>query len=157
MNKLVKDGIEGKKRYIIGLIVFDGERFLLLHRKLNWKGWEFPKGGVENNEDYKDTIKRELFEETGIKKFSIVDKIDEFVFRDNVRKKESFITNYLVHVSSNSKVVLNNEHALDGKIIIEHDDFKWCFAKDAINLLTHKNQKESMKKAIKVLGLKLID
>ena len=156
MSKVV-DGIKGNKRFIIGLIVFDGERFLLLHRKLNWKGWEFPKGGIEKDEKFEDTIKRELFEETGIKKFSIIDKVDEFVYVDKIRKKESFIKNYLVHVSSNSKVILNNEHALDGKIIIEHDDFKWCFAKEAVNLLTHKNQKESMRKAIKLLGLELHD
>lgn len=154
MNVL-KDGIIGDKRYIIGLIVFDGERFLLLHRKLNWVGWEFPKGGIEKNEDSKKTMVRELFEETGIKKFSLVGKVDSFIYSDKKRKKESHITNYLIQVSSNSKVVLNNEHALDGKVVIEHDDFKWCFPKEAISLLKHKNQKESMKKAIKMLGVDL--
>ncbi len=152
----MKDGIEDGKRYIIGMVIFDGERFLLLHRKLNWVGWEFAKGGFEENEDHIKTIQRELFEETGIKKYKITGKIDEFVYFDKKRKLESFISNYLIHVSSNSKVKINNEHSIDGKVIIEHDDFKWCFPKDAVKLLTHKNQKETMKKAIKMLGLNIV-
>ncbi len=152
MKEIKKD----KKRNVVGIIVFDGERFLLLHRKLNWVGWEFPKGGIEENEDPQKTLARELFEETGIKKFSLTSKIDELTYYDNKRKQNTFITNYLVHVSSNSKVKINNEHVIDKEIVLEHDDFKWCFPKDAIKLLTHKNQKDSMKKAIKLLGLSLV-
>lgn len=144
---------KNKRRKVVGIIVFDGERFLLLHRKLNWVGWEFPKGGIEESEKEEKTIARELFEETAIKKFLITSKIDELIYYDNKRKMNTFIVNYLVHVSSNSKVKINNAHELDGEVVLEHDDFKWCFPKDAIKLLTHKNQKESMKKAIKLLGL----
>jgi bis(5'-nucleosidyl)-tetraphosphatase len=149
----MKDGIVGNERYIIGLIVFDGERFLLLHRKLNWCGWEFPKGAIEGNETHEEAVKRELCEETGIRKFSIVTKLNEFDFYDKVRSKTSHITDYLLQVSSNSKVTINNEHALDGKIVEEHDDFKWFFPKDAVKTLTHKNQKETLKLAIEHLGL----
>lgn len=152
----MKEIKKNKKRNVVGIIVFDGERFLLLHRKLNWVGWEFPKGGIEENEDPQKTLARELLEETGIKKFSLTSKIDDLTYYDNKRKQNTFITNYLVHVSSNSKVKINNEHVIDKEIVLEHDDFKWCFPKDAIKLLTHKNQKDSMKKAIKLLGLSLV-
>jgi 8-oxo-dGTP pyrophosphatase MutT (NUDIX family) len=148
-----KDDIE--KKHYVGIVVFDGERFLLLHRLLNWSGWEFPKGGVEFKESELDAVARELFEETGIKKFEVLTKIDEFDFYDGAKKKNSLISNYLVKVSSNSKVTLNNAHVLDGKIIIEHDDFKWFFPKDSIVKLRHKNSKETIKKAINFLGLSL--
>jgi len=153
----MKEVKKNKKRNVVGIIVFDGERFLLLHRKLNWVGWEFPKGGIEKNEDPQKTLARELLEETGIKKFSLTSKIDEVEYQDNKRKKSTFIVNYLVHVSSNSKVKINNAHIIDKEVVLEHDDFKWCFPKDAIKLLTHKNQKDSMKKAIKLLGLSLVE
>jgi 8-oxo-dGTP pyrophosphatase MutT (NUDIX family) len=149
------DGIRNGIRHVIGIVVFDGERFLLLHRVLNWNGWEFAKGAVEENEGHLEAIKRELFEETGIKKYELTTQIDEFEYFDEKRNVKSYIKNFLVHVSSNSKVSLNNEHLLDGKKVIEHDAFKWCFAKDAIDLLTHKNQKETMKKAINYLGLNI--
>lgn len=143
-------------RNIIGIIVFDGEKFLLLHRALNWSGWEFPKGGIEKNELTESALKRELFEETGLKKYELVGKVGEVTFFDNVRNMNGFAQNYLVRVSSNSKVVLNNEHVLDKAKVIEHDDFKWCLPKEAVRLATHKDTKDSLKKAFKMLGIEMI-
>lgn len=150
---VMDDGVRNGKRNIVGIIVFDGERFLLLHRKLNWVGWEFPKGGIEHNESFEDAVRRELFEETSLKRYSLLKKIDSFEFCDKKRKINSIVNTFLIRVSSNSKVVLNNEHVLDEKIVLEHDDFKWFFPKDALKKITHINQKESLKKAIDYLGL----
>lgn len=144
-----------EERHIVGIVVFDGERFLLLHRKLNWQGWEYPKGGIENNETPRDTVGRELLEETGIKNFEIISELSNTEFIDEIRDAKVIVSNFLVHVSSNSKVILNNPQLKDGKkeLIIEHDDFKWFFPKEAVNILTHDNTKLIMKEAIKVLGL----
>ena len=147
------DGIRNGLRHIIGMVVFDGERFLLLHRKLNWNGWEFPKGAVEESETQEEAIRRELLEETDLKKYSLVTQLDEFDFYDNVRKINSNIKNYLVQVSSNSKVSLNNEHVLDGEVVEEHSDFKWFHPKEALETVTHENQRETLNKAITYLGL----
>jgi 8-oxo-dGTP pyrophosphatase MutT (NUDIX family) len=149
------DGIRKGVRHIIGLVVFDGERFLLLHRKLHWVGWEFPKGAIEDKESDEQTIERELFEETGLKKYRVVGQIDEFDYFDDKRKMNSHIKNYLLQVSSNSKVSLNNPHALDGEVVFEHDGFKWFFPGEALKQVTHSNQKETMRKAIEFLGLEV--
>lgn len=151
MNEVIQNGV----RNIIGIIVFDGERFLLLHRCLHWRGWEYVKGGIEDKESHEDALKRELFEETGIKKFELISKINTVEFFDKVRKVKGKMENYLVRVSSNSVVKLNNEHVLDGKKVIEHDDFKWCFPEEAVKKLTHSDTKKSLRDAIKVLGLTL--
>jgi 8-oxo-dGTP pyrophosphatase MutT (NUDIX family) len=143
----------GKVRNIVGLVVFDGERFLLLHRKLHWVGWEFSKGVIEKNELIEDAIKREFFEETGLKKYRVVGQVDEFDHFDEKRKIKSHIKNYLLHVSSNSRVKLNNPHVLDGEVVVEHDDFKWVHPKEALKLVTHINQKDTLKKSIEFLGL----
>jgi len=145
--------VDFHKRAVVGLVVFDGERFLLLHRKLNWIGWEFPKGWIEKNEKEENAIERELFEETGLRKYRLVGQVDEFDYVDDKRKRNAHIKNYLLHVSSNSRVKLNNPHGLDGEIVIEHDDFKWFHPKEAFETLTHKNQKDTLKKAITFLGL----
>lgn len=143
-----------ERRELVGLIVFDGERFLLLHRSLNWSGWEYPKGGLNEGEDPQSAIGRELFEETGIKKFDLVAKVCETEFFDRVRKVPSRTTNYLVRVSSNSKVSFEHQAILEnGEKEVEHDGFKWFFPNEAVARLTHKDTKESMKKAIEILGL----
>ena len=49
--------------------------YLILKRRLHWKGWEFPKGGIKFSETERKAVLRELKEETGlsskkIKKFN---------------------------------------------------------------------------------------
>src|SRR4030042_1624276 len=41
-------------------------KYLVLKRKLHWKGWEFPKGGVNRFELKKSAVKREVRQETGL-------------------------------------------------------------------------------------------
>lgn len=41
--------------------------YLLLKRKLHWKGWEFPKGKIEKGESKEKTARREGWEESGLK------------------------------------------------------------------------------------------
>ena len=38
-------------------------KYIVLKRKLHWRGWEFPKGGIGENETEEDTVKREVREE----------------------------------------------------------------------------------------------
>ncbi len=141
------------RREIVGLVVFDGEKFLLLHRVLHWSGWEFAKGGVKVGEKIEDAIKRELFEETGIINVEVVGKIDELKYFDKNRNIPSFVRNYLVKVSSNNKISFENQALVDGERVVEHDDFKWCFPLEAVKLLKHHNMKRTMKRAIVMLGL----
>src|SRR3989338_5314548 len=61
--------MKSKYRKAVFVVVYRTNRnrilYLLLKRKLHWKGWEFPKGGVENRESILKSIKREIKEETG--------------------------------------------------------------------------------------------
>src|SRR3989344_1001102 len=47
-------------------------QYLILKRKLHWKGWEFTKGGVENGETEMFTVIREVKEETGLNAVKII-------------------------------------------------------------------------------------
>ena len=56
--------MKGEKGAII--TVFDERgRVLVLKRKKNWEGWELPKGHLEQD-DYRETVRIELQEESGI-------------------------------------------------------------------------------------------
>ena len=143
------------ERNVVGIITFDGEKFLLLHRVLNWIGWEYAKGGIEEGEKIESAIGRELLEETGIPKFELIDKVDEYYFLNKITNKNVHVQNFVVRVSSNNRINFENQSVVDGKVVLEHDDFKWCFPSEAIKMITHDNSKRSMKKAIKLLGLSL--
>ena len=112
-----------------------------------------PGGRIDPGEEPLAAAKRELLEETNLQKYTLVTQLDEFDFYDKVRKINSHIKNYLVQVSSNSKVSLNNEHVLDGEVVEEHDSFKWFHPSEALTTVTHSNQKETLNKAITYLGL----
>jgi 8-oxo-dGTP pyrophosphatase MutT (NUDIX family) len=142
------------KRELVGIVIFDGEKFLLLHRVLHWSGWEFPKGGINGGETHEETIRRELFEETGINNYELISKIDEAIFFDSIRKSNSCVTNYLVRAPNTSKITFSNQETFDdGEKLIEHDKYKWFFPKEAVENVLHSNQKETLRKAIKFLGL----
>ena len=70
----------------VGIIIYNCEGKVLLcernQEKIDYK-WQFPQGGVDNNEKTEDTALRELFEETGIKSAKIV-------FKDNVWRAYKF-------------------------------------------------------------------
>ena len=147
-----KDGSVPLRR-VVGLVVFDGEKFLLLHRVLHWKGWEFPKGHIMDGEPVDAAMRRELFEETGISDYEVVGRVDEINYFDSVRRIKSHVQNFLIRVSSNNKITFEHQSLKGGAKVREHDDFKWCFPSEAVKMLKHKNMKGTMVKAIKMLGL----
>ena len=113
------------------VVLYDNKKFLILHRKINWIGWEMLKGNVEKNENYKDALLREIKEETNIK-VSLIKKlpIENTYFRNNEKVYQ--------------KVFLVKYKEGEVKLSDEHDDFKWVSLKDALKLLTHDNQKRCL-------------
>jgi len=103
--------------------------------------WDFPKGHVEKGEDEIQTLKREIFEETGLqeKEIEIVENFKEtikyfFKFKnENILK---FVTFYLVRAKSKNV-----------KISSEHKDFAWLPFKKAFSKITFQNSKEVLRKA----------
>jgi len=116
-------------------------KYLLLKRKLHWKGWEFPKGGVEDNEIGEETVRREIKEETGleIKKLKKFDFHGEYKYKKKYPERGEFIGQkyslYAIEVN-NGKVKMDEK---------EHSNYEWLNFEDAMKRLTWKNQKDSLK------------
>jgi len=79
-----------KIRKAIGAIIYRGDKFLLIRRGMildnskNKKGykkinpeWDILKDGIEKNESPKEALMRELYEETGSKKYVIFKQFKE--------------------------------------------------------------------------------
>lgn len=123
-----------------GAVVFfkDTEtKYLLLQYEAGH--WDFVKGNVEKNESEKDTVLRELREETGIVATQVLEgfreRIEYFYRRqgETIRKEVVF---YLIEAQDK-----------DVKLSYEHVGFEWLDYSNAMEKLTFKNAKNVLQKA----------
>jgi 8-oxo-dGTP pyrophosphatase MutT (NUDIX family) len=117
--------------------------FLILKRKLNWEGWEFAKGGVEEGESELDALKREVIEETGLQKFKIVKKIEnvdkKYQGKDGILNIHSV---YLIEASMNIPIHLPTGEGA------EHSTYLWTDYDSTISKLTWDNDKAILDKVM---------
>ena len=115
-------------------------KYLILKRRLHWRGWEFPKGGINFPESKKSAVKREIFEETGkkalrIKKFNFH---GFYNYKKKLRDRKDFIGQAYYLYAAKIKY---------GKIKIdksEHSEYKWLSFHEALKKVTFQNQKRSL-------------
>ena len=103
--------------------------FLILHRILRWKGWEFLKETIEKGETPRQTLIRGVKEETGIKKFKIIKGL-------NIQEKwQADGINYVIADSFLVRADMNNKISLKQEIV-EHNKYQWADKKTALRKLT---------------------
>ncbi len=124
-----------------GVVLFrpgsEGRLYLILHYEEGH--WDFPKGHVEKGENDQETIRRETFEETGIKDLEFVkgfrERIEYFYRRDGkTMHKEVFF--YLASTGS-----------AEVKLSFEHIGYEWLGYEDAVGRLTYENARQVLRKA----------
>lgn len=124
---------------VVGALVKDTNKILILRRSPHEKVypglWELPSGKKENLEDCETALRREIFEETGLK--VRIDKILG-VFNYLIEKGgEVFDTtqvNYVVRPQSANSVKLSEEH--DQFVWIGGDDLpKYGISKESKALI----------------------
>ena len=133
-----------RKGVFILLYSIDKEKinYLILKRKLHWKGWEFNKGGLKKKEKILDAIKREIKEETKtlkllkIKKFPYTGK---YRYKKELPDRENFIGQTF---SLYAVEVKNKKIKVDG---FEHSKAIWTDYKTALKKLTWPNQRKSLR------------
>ena len=122
-----------------GVILFnkaEGIQFLVL--KYPSGHWDFVKGNIEEGEEEEETVKRELFEETGINNLEIHQGFNEkaeYNYYKKNNKVHKIVSYYLAE--TNQKQV---------KLSFEHLDHKWSNYEDSMKLITFENSKEILKK-----------
>lgn len=131
----------------IGVIVF--KRFprslkylVLKHSKGHWA---FPKGHADKGETKLETAKRELKEETGIKRITLISKRvllkEEYVIRKEDKRIHKTVE-YFIAETATDKVKIDGDEILN---------YKWCTPEGAQKLLTFPQSKRLAKKAHKLV------
>ena len=136
---------EGKEKKGAAAVIFreteNDREYLILHRILVWKGYEFVKGGIEENENPEDAVKREIIEETRLEKTVVLGKLNKKM----LWKSNGCYYDYIVFVAKangTEKVILEDEPQ-------EHDSFEWLTKEKALEKLSHKETRESFESAVK--------
>ena len=64
----------------VGIIILNKNNQVFVGKRKDNPGdrWQMPQGGVENGEDFRSAMKRELYEETSIENIKIIKEIEQF-------------------------------------------------------------------------------
>jgi 8-oxo-dGTP pyrophosphatase MutT (NUDIX family) len=119
-------------------------RFLLLHRTQNWTGYEFLKGGRKGSEKEESCLKREVREETGIKKYLSVRTAYSYRYpwpkwfvKDNCRFSGAHFQLFVVEDLEKTDRIRIDRH--------EHSGYLWTDGRKALRLITHSDQRRAMR------------
>jgi 8-oxo-dGTP pyrophosphatase MutT (NUDIX family) len=128
-----------------GAVIFNENDGLTNFLLLNYPEghWDFPKGNIEKGELPLDTVRREVSEETGI---------------NNIRIFPSFKQKIVYYYRRNAGLVhkeviyfLARTLTLDVTLSHEHTNYLWLDLEKALNKVTYRNSKSTLKDASKFL------
>jgi 8-oxo-dGTP pyrophosphatase MutT (NUDIX family) len=121
--------------------------YLILKRKLHWKGWEFPKGGLETLKErlfIKKAVKREVVEETGLipTKITRHNFSGKFKYEKPLKDRPGLIGQtyklFSAKVKKKKPILKKNQDA-------EHSGYLWADYKKAMKKLTWPNQRKCLR------------
>ncbi len=124
-----------------GAVIFrvgNGTRYLLLHYEAGH--WDFVKGHVEKKESEEETVRREILEEAGLRNTRFLGDFRErinYFYRRRGRNVSKEVIFYLVEASGDEAVKISGEHV----------GYEWLPYREALERLTYKNAKDTLRKA----------
>ncbi|MGD2169540.1 MAG: NUDIX domain-containing protein [Chlamydiota bacterium] len=96
--------------------------------------WQIVTGRVEKGDSTLKTVKKEVFEETGLN-VEKAHNVSVTHFYEKIKDEIGFSANFLVFADHNQKITLSPN---------EHDDYIWCSIKEAKDLIAFASQKETL-------------
>lgn len=129
------------------IAVFDERgRVLVLKRTKHWEGWELPKGHLEQD-DYRETVRIELQEESGIKpeKIDSIKDLEKTVSWEYTQDGEKYRKEYKAFKVkvSNIERVDTSENPCD-----EHEHGFFLRPEHVEEMLEYDNNREVLKAAL---------
>lgn len=136
-----------------GVILFrrnpqEGIQYFCLYLRKDY--WNFPKGHIEPGESEEDCVRRELFEETGIKDIRLIDgwrQQTQFIYKETHREPPEMVKKdlvlYLAEAGMDVRVDLLVKEGQGEKI----NGYAWLDYKTANKYLKFKNLREILAEA----------
>jgi 8-oxo-dGTP diphosphatase len=113
----VQDTADGIQQQVVGAVIQDGERVLLLRRPVDdFRGgtWELPSGKVDPGEGLDEALRREVAEETGLAVANVLAYLGAFEYTSGSGNRTRQHT-WAVAVET-------------GDVrLTEHDEYAWAF------------------------------
>ncbi len=132
-----------KREFSAGGIVFNSKGQVLVTQHSQNKHWSFPKGLIDPGQTSEQAALREVREEGGVEA-EIVDKIgyNKYVYTLNGEKIFKVVTYFLMKYKSGNP----KDHDF------EVEEAGWYGIDEAIKQLTFSQDRELLKKALKIYG-----
>jgi putative (di)nucleoside polyphosphate hydrolase len=116
----------------VAMVVLNSKNKVLICRRTNTKTWQFPQGGVDNNENLEKAMYRELLEEVGLRKDDVqyIGESDDTIIYDIPKTIRSKVLGGKFKGQEQKWFLLrikNDEHEirLDYEAFPEFDTFEW--------------------------------
>lgn len=145
IHKLKNEGIEGVNLYSTdlendwglflknfdvikaagGLVINPNKKVLLIYRN---NVWDLPKGHIEKNESTENAAVREVEEECGIEKLSIIQKLIttyHIYFLDGIKLKETHW--FLMHSDDSNNLIPQLEEGITAVVFKNNNEIKMAF------------------------------
>ena len=128
MMKASKEGY----RPNVAMVVLNSKNKVLICRRTNTKTWQFPQGGVDDNENLEKAMYRELLEEVGLRKDDVqyIGESDDTIIYDIPQTIRSKVLGGKFKGQEQKWFLLrikNDDHEirLDYEAFPEFDTFEW--------------------------------
>mgnify|MGYP000668505890 FL=1 len=127
----MKENSEGY-RPNVAMVVINSTNKVLICRRKNTRTWQFPQGGIDNGEDIKKAMYRELSEEVGLSKddVSLVGESEGTITYDIPKTIRSKVLGGKFKGQEQKWFLLklkkdNSEIKLDNEAFPEFDKYEW--------------------------------
>ena len=116
----------------VAMVVINSMNKVLICRRKNTRTWQFPQGGIDNGEDIKKAMYRELSEEVGLGKddVNLVGESEGTITYDIPKTIRSKVLGGKFKGQEQKWFLLklkkdNNEIKLDNEAFPEFDEYEW--------------------------------
>ncbi len=138
MKRIIKKKVESRQQLSAGAIVLNPQGKILIMYQTSNSYWEFPKGKQEPGETIRETLCRELNEETGIVNFEIDPGFKEEIFYKFWLDEKTLVNKKVIYYLLRTAELV--------RLSAEHFEYKWVTIRAAKKYLRHKNQIALLKK-----------
>lgn len=123
-----------------GAVIFKKNKeikYLLLNYEAGH--WDFPRGAIERGEEEKETVQREVKEETGICDLEFIPGFREKIFWFYKKEGKTIYKEAIFYLAKTKTEKV--------KLSFEHVGFRWLSYEEAMEQLTFQNSKKILEKA----------